>query len=158
MDSLIVARSLHVLGVIIWIGGLWMVTTVVLPAIRNRDLGPDLLFSFHAIERRFVWHARAAVLLVGVTGFYMVATFDLWVRFADPAFWWMHVMITVWAIFAVLLFAGEPLVLHRLFPGWVGQDPDRTFTWFHRAHVLLLIMSLLTALIATAGAHGWQFP
>lgn len=158
MDSLVIARVLHVLGLIIWMGGLWMVTTVILPAIRTRDLGPDMLATFHAIERRFVWHARAAVLLVGVTGLHMSAGFDLWSRFADPAFWWMHAMVAVWSIFALFLFVGEPLVLHRLFPRWMKHDPDRAFSWFHRLHGLLLIVSLITAIGASAGAHGWQFP
>lgn len=157
MDSLIIARALHVFGLVIWIGGLWMVTTVVLPAIRHGEFGPDKLAAFHAIERRFVWHARTAVLLVGVSGLYMTAAFDLGSRFADPAFWWMHAMVGIWSIFAVLLFVGEPLVLHRLFPRWTRHNPDRTFAWFHRLHGLLLVLSLVTICGASAGAHGWQF-
>jgi hypothetical protein len=39
MDDIVIARGLHVLGVVIWIGGLAMVTTVLLPAIRRGDLG-----------------------------------------------------------------------------------------------------------------------
>jgi uncharacterized membrane protein len=33
MDDVIVARALHVLAVIVWIGGVSMATTVALPAI-----------------------------------------------------------------------------------------------------------------------------
>ncbi len=32
VDWGIVARAIHVLGVIVWIGGVWFVTTVLLPA------------------------------------------------------------------------------------------------------------------------------
>ncbi len=71
MDSLAITRSLHVLTVISWIGGVAMVTMVVLPAIRRGDLGPSRLQEFEAIERRFVWHARIATLIVGLTGLYM---------------------------------------------------------------------------------------
>jgi putative copper export protein len=39
MDDVIIARALHVLGVVIWIGGVAMVTMVVLPALRRGDLG-----------------------------------------------------------------------------------------------------------------------
>jgi hypothetical protein len=33
MDGVVIARALHVLGVVIWIGGVAMVTMVVLPAV-----------------------------------------------------------------------------------------------------------------------------
>ena len=39
MDDIAVARALHVLAVVIWIGGVSMATTVMLPAIRRGDLG-----------------------------------------------------------------------------------------------------------------------
>jgi len=87
VDGSTLARTLHILGVVIWIGGVSMATTVALVAVRRGDLGPDRVKAFHAIERRFVWQARAAVLLVGATGFYMTAVLDLWDRFAGPAFW-----------------------------------------------------------------------
>jgi uncharacterized membrane protein len=55
MDDVITARALHVLAVVIWIGGVAMVKTVALPAARRKELGPDALKAFHAIEHRFVW-------------------------------------------------------------------------------------------------------
>ena len=41
MDDVVIARALHVLGVVVWIGGVSMVTTIALPAIRRGDLGGD---------------------------------------------------------------------------------------------------------------------
>ena len=35
MDDLALARSLHVVAVVLWIGGVGFVTTVLLPAIRR---------------------------------------------------------------------------------------------------------------------------
>jgi uncharacterized membrane protein len=58
MNDVAIARALHVLAVVIWIGGLAMVTMVVLPAVRRGDVGPNRLQVFEAIERRFVWPAR----------------------------------------------------------------------------------------------------
>ncbi|MFZ5746549.1 MAG: hypothetical protein ACOY45_02700 [Pseudomonadota bacterium] len=158
MDLPFLARALHVLGVVVWIGGLWMVTAVILPAVRRGDFGPDRLAAFHAVERRFVWHARAALLVVGASGFAMTAELDVWWRFADPAYWWMHAMVALWTIFLLILFVGEPLVLHRLFPAWVRHDEARAFAWFQRFHILLLVMSCATVLGAVAGAHGWTPP
>ena len=104
MDDVIIALALHVLAVVIWIGGVSMVTTVALPAVRRGDLGQDRLRAFQAFEHRFVWQARSAVILVGLTGFYMVARLDLWDRFRGLTFWWMHAMACLWLIFAFVLF------------------------------------------------------
>jgi uncharacterized membrane protein len=156
MDEVGLARALHVLAVVIWIGGAAMATSVILPAIRRGDLGEDRLKAFHAIERRFVWQARTAVLIVGATGFYMVARLDLFGRFSSPTFWWMHAMVGVWALFMVVLFVAEPLVLHRHFGRWAKARPKLAFAWLQRAHWLLVGISLITILGAVAGSHGWS--
>ncbi len=155
IDDLALARALHILGVIIWIGGVSMVTTVALPAIRRGALGADRLAAFQALERRFAWQARIAVLVVGLSGFYLIERFDMWSRFASAHFWWMHAMLFVWSLFFLLLFVAEPLIAHRYFDDWAGRDPDRAFTVMHRAHMLLLTLSLLTVFGAMAGSHGW---
>jgi uncharacterized membrane protein len=41
MGRLAFARVLHVLAVVVWIGGLSIVTTTLLPAIRRGELGAD---------------------------------------------------------------------------------------------------------------------
>ena len=65
MDDVILGLVLHGLAVAIWIGGVSMVTTVVLPAIRRGRPGADRFGAFKAIERRFAWRARMAVIVAG---------------------------------------------------------------------------------------------
>ena len=115
MDDVVIARALHVLAVVIWIGGVAMVTMVVLPAVRRGDIGPNRLQVFEAIERRFVWHARLATVIVGLTGFYMTQRLGLVGPVRLGEFWWMHAMVCLWLLFTVVLFVAEPLVLHRWF-------------------------------------------
>lgn len=156
MDDVIIARALHVLAVVIWIGGVSMATTVALPAIRRGGLGEDRLRAFEAFEHRFVWQARAAVIVVGLTGFYMTARLNLWARFRELTFWWMHAMVCLWLLFAFILFIGEPFILHRHFRDWVSRGPDAAFARLHHLHRVLLILSLVTIFGAVAGAHGWS--
>lgn len=155
MDGVALARVLHVLGVVVWIGGVAMVTAVVLPAARS--LGPpDIRIRvFGAMEHRFAWIARGMVLIVGASGFYMVSALDLWDRFASPAFWWMHAMVAIWAIFAFVLFVAEPLFLHRRLGERARQDPEGTFALMQRFHWIMLLASLITIAGAMAGAHGY---
>ncbi|VTZ28617.1 hypothetical protein MPC1_990006 [Methylocella tundrae] len=54
IDGVIIARALHVLAVVIWIGEVMMATTVVLRAVRRGDLGADPLKALQTIEHRFV--------------------------------------------------------------------------------------------------------
>src|ERR1700730_2620305 len=78
MDGLAVARVLHVLDVVVWIGGVSIVTTAVLPAVRRSEFGANWLAAFQAIERRFAWQARVAIVIVGLTGLYMIVQADMW--------------------------------------------------------------------------------
>jgi uncharacterized membrane protein len=154
MDGVVVTRAFHVLAVVIWIGGVAMVTMVVLPAVRRGDLGPNRLEVFEAIERRFAWTARITTLIVALSGFYMTDRLGLWDRFRSGEFWWMHSMVGVWLLFTVILFVAEPLVLDRWFHERATTAPDDAFAWLQRAHWLLLVISLITILAAVAGSHG----
>ena len=154
MDDVVIARALHVLAIVIWIGGVAMITMVVLPALRRGDLGPNRLQVFEAVERRFTWHARSAAVIVGSTGFYMTDRLDLWGRFPSAEFWWMHAMVCLWLIFTLVLFVAEPLFLHRWFHARARAAPDTAFALLQRGHWLLLALSLITILGAVAGSQG----
>jgi uncharacterized membrane protein len=146
MTGVVIARVLHVLGVVIWIGGVSMATTVALPAVRHSDFGENRLRAFKAIERRFVWQARSALILVGLTGFYLMWRLDLWDRFRLVGFWWMHAMVGVWLLYAFVLFVAEPFILQRHFDRWAVARPRATFAWLHRVHWVLLLLSMVTIL------------
>ena len=65
MDPAIVTRTLHVLGVVLWIGGVAFVTTVLLPSVRRLKSPAERVAFFEAIEGRFAWQARVTTVLVG---------------------------------------------------------------------------------------------
>lgn len=154
MNEFAIARAVHVLAVVLWIGGVAFVTTVLLPAVGRMQAPGQRLAFFDAIERRFAWQARVTTLLAGITGFWMTHRFGLWPRFADPAFWWMHAMVLVWAVFTLMLFVLEPLVLHRWLQMRSGRDPEGTYALVQRLHWALLAASLVTLLGAVTGSHG----
>jgi uncharacterized membrane protein len=154
MDEIVVARALHVVGVVLWIGGVGFVTTVLLPAIRDMKSREERVSFFEKIEGKFAWQARATTLLVGASGFYITISWDLWDRFQSIAYWWMHTMVLVWILFTVMLFIAEPLFLHRWFLRNAKAKPESTYRLIERMHWVLLAISLLTVLGAVAGSHG----
>lgn len=152
MDEAI-ARAIHVIAVLLWIGGVAFVTTIVLPVLRRSREPAERLPLFRAIEQRFAPQARVTTLLAGLSGLYMLFRLDLWDRFLTPSFWWMHAMVIVWLLFAAMLFVAEPLGLHRRPTG----EPATHLARIERLHWVLLALSLITLFGAVAGSHGLLF-
>ncbi len=157
METYILARALHVLGVVLWIGGVAMVTTVLLPATRRLKSPEERVQFFERVEQRFAWQARATTLLTGLSGFYMLYLLDAWSRYSSFAYWWVHAMTVVWAIFTLVLFVLEPLFLHKLFLRKAKDNPEKTFKIIQTMHWILLTISLIAVFGAVLGSHGWVF-
>ncbi|ERJ19440.1 hypothetical protein SSPSH_001508 [Salinisphaera shabanensis E1L3A] len=146
------ALAVHVLSVVWWIGGLAFVTLVFLPALR-RELDDDPPRLFEAIEHRFSLQARIALILTGLSGFYLLYAFDAWAWLALPRFWWLQAMIGYWLLFALALFVAEPLgLMQRLFFG--ARDPNRAWRYFHALHAALLAGGAVIIAAAVAANHG----
>lgn len=92
MNELTLARIIHLLGVVLWIGGVAMITTVLLPVTAKMHSVAEKIEFFEYIENRFT----------------------------ELRYWWMHAMVIVWLLYAIairfgatsiLLYVLEPLVL-----------------------------------------------
>jgi len=156
MDDVTLARALHVLAVVHWIGGLAFVSLIVLPLARSRGSAEEGLALFSAVERRFAAQVRISIVLVGLTGFWMVGRLALWDRFLDPHFWWMWSMVGLWLFFVLMLFVIEPL-LHRQFQGEAGPGGPAAVRRMLYLHAVLLGLAAITVVGAVAGAHGLSF-
>ena len=154
MHDVVLARLLHVLGMVLWIGGVAFVTLVLLPAAKRWDDPTQGIAVFEQAEHRFSLHAKVWTLLTGLSGFYLAWRFDLWSRFLELRFWWMHAMVVIWVMFSIVLFVLEPLFLHRWFAERARRDPAGTLALVTRFHCVLLIASLVTVAGAVAGSHG----
>ena len=157
MDDVTIARGLHVLGVVIWIGGVSMVTTVILPAVRRFKNPQERVAFFEAVENRFAWQARLTTLLTGLSGFYMMYALGLWERYSSKAYFWVHMMTAVWLIFTIVLFILEPLFLGKWFHRRATVDPEGTFRIVQTLHWVLLTVSLITVFASLLGAHGVEY-
>jgi uncharacterized membrane protein len=154
MDDVTVARAIHVLAVIHWMGGVGFVTAVVLPAIAAAADPSSRLALFEAIERRFSIQVKVSVPVAGLSGAYMVDRLDIWNRFFIPEGWWLAAMAIVWLLFMVILFIAEPFVLRDWFRRRATADPAGAFRFVQRAHWGVLTAGAGTAAAAVLGAHG----
>jgi len=153
-DYFVLARALHVVGVVLWIGGVAFVTTVLIPALKHSADPDQRLGLFESLEGRFSFQAKLTTLVTGLSGFYLLSVIDGWSRYLDPQFWWLHLMTLVWILFTLVLFVFEPLFLHRLFHTQATANSVTAFNLLHRMHWLLLLISLTAVFGAVAGVHG----
>ena len=157
MNDIAFAVAIHLAAIVWWIGGVAMVTTVLLPAARKMDDPGAGLAMFRRVEERFAWHARGATLLAAASGFYMIEVLGLWPYFRVPTYWWLDAMVFVWGIFTIVLFVAEPLFVHRWLERQAATAPARTLMLLQRLHWVALIVSVVTVLGAAAGSHGMAF-
>jgi uncharacterized membrane protein len=154
IDDLALARAIHILSLVHWIGGVAAVTTIILPRARELPDARDALAAFEAFERRFAWQARISILLAGLSGVYMLMKFDAWDRFQYASFWWMHLMVAVWVLFALMIYIVEPIVIHKLFHQFALRQKDRAFAMAIRFHMFALLISVIAIAAGVLGAHG----
>lgn len=152
-----IARALHVIGVVLWIGGVAFVTTTLIPSLRKLPDEEKRLELFELLEGKFAFQARIVTLITGLTGFYMLEFMNAWGRYQQLQYWWIHLMTLVWLIFTLVLFVLEPLVLHRKFREMATSNSEGAFTRLHRMHKVLLTLSLIAVFGSVAGAHGLLF-
>jgi len=157
LNIFILTRTLHIVGVVFWIGGVAFVTTVLIPSLKRTINKKDRLTLFEQLEGKFSFQAKISTLITGGTGLYMIIFLDAWNRYLQIQYWWIHLMTIVWLIFTIVLFILEPLVLHRWFREQATKDSDKSFKWLHRLHIVLLSLSVLAILGAMAGSHGFTF-
>jgi len=149
-DLFIIARSIHVIAIVFWIGGVAFVTSVLIPAIRRTQSPENRLNLFELLEGRFSFQAKLTTLVTGVSGFYMVSVMNLWSSMPG----WIHLMIFIWAVFSLVLFVFEPLFLHKWFHKQAQKNSDRTFFVLQVMHLVLLLLSIAAVFGGVAGVHG----
>ncbi len=157
MSDLTIARAVHILSVVIWMGGVSFVTIVLIPMLRRSSFQQDQLTIFNIVENRFASIARIMVLLAGISGFYMTYKLEAWSRFSQLQFFWMHAMVFVWSLFFLALFVIEPFILRN--HGRMVKD-GHSITNLRKTqiiHSVILALSLITIVVSVLGAHGFFY-
>ena len=154
IDDFDLARAIHVLALVHWIGGVAAVTTIVLPNARRLPEAKEAIAAFEAFERPFAFQARISILFAGLSGAYMLMKLDAWNRFEQVSFWWLHLMVIVWILFALMIYVLEPLVIHRRFHDFAIRDKDFAFALAARLHAIALCVAFIAIAAGVLGAHG----
>ncbi|OGP14349.1 MAG: hypothetical protein A2052_09715 [Deltaproteobacteria bacterium GWA2_54_12] len=148
----------HLLAVILWIGGLAFVTGIVLPmAIKTPDALQKVL-TFQRVEHRFAPLAKWYNIITGISGFAMVWMMgwqDLYFTRAGLA---LTFMTAIWLFWFVMLVGLEPIVIRKMLEKMVREgdkmDIDGIFRKVKKLHWFMVAISLAAAAAGAIVAHG----
>ena len=150
---------IHVLTVILWIGGLAFVTTMVFPLIFKTPDALQKVLLFQRIEHKFAKVARYYNLIVGVSGFIMVAMRGWHRVMFTKAGAGLTVMTAIWIFWFIMLFGLEPIVIKKMLEnmakGGDKMDIDGIFAKLNRMHWVMMAVSLIAAAAGITFAHGY---
>jgi uncharacterized membrane protein len=139
MEILII---IHVLSVVLWIGGVGFVTMVTFPALQAMEDSMEKVRFFMGVERRFSRLARAYVIIVGITGVLLFFHRGGFGGIISP---WIAIVlgfkVLIWLLFAILLFGAEKHLMKILVSSRTAQDS--AFRRMVIFHWVMLIMSIL---------------
>lgn len=143
-------KTLHLIAVIIWIGGAFFVTFCVLPTLTSIDESQQSII-FHGLEKRFVWIARTCAIVTLFTGVGMINITNLWSSLGKV--WWWHPMIALWILFALILFILEPFVM-RSFCHSSGKMNLRRMKIIHYLMIVFSFFAIALMILGQSGAFN----
>lgn len=142
----VIALTVHVLSVVIWIGGVAFVTLVTFPMILRMEKSLEMVMVFQGVEHRFGKIAKVMVILAGLSGLYLIN-----VKGFSAGVW---IMIVLWAVYASLLFGLEKMIFKKLFSKPDKQaDMKTVFNMLQVFHWVVLGLSLFAIAAGVYAGH-----
>ena len=150
---------IHILTVILWIGGLGFITILILPMVVKMPDALQKVLLFQRIEHRFAPIARYYTVIVGVTGVSMFFILDLTSIVFTKEGMFLLIMIAIWVFWVVMLFGLEPLIVKRILDNLSKQkgkdlEIEDLFNRMNILHFVLLFLSLTAATSGIIFAHS----
>ena len=145
--------AIHVLGVVVWIGGVAFVTMIVFPMIMKMEGSLEKVLFFQGLEHRFSKIAKLCVLIVGLTGAWLLYLTGEWSLLLKTSGIGPTIMLAVW-IFYVLVLLFEAKLFKVIFRKETEQDMGKVFFRVTVFHWVVLGLSLLAVGVGVLAGHG----
>lgn len=149
---------IHVLAVILWIGGLAFVTILIFPSLYKMQEALQKVLFFQRIEHRFAPLARIYSATVGITGIVMLVHTGWYKLLFTREGLFLTIMFLIWVMWIVMLFGLEPLVIKRMLARMAKSgekmEIDSVFKRMNVMQWVLLFVSMVAAACGIMFAHG----
>ncbi len=144
---------IHVICVIVWIGGVTFVTTVVFPMMYRTEGSLEKALLFQGVEHRFAAIVKWMIGITGVTG--------LWILYAKYGFGILSqargigvvIMIFAWAFYTTVLLS-ERKIFAKIFADPEKIDMNKALKMIHVMHWFLLTVSYSAVAAGVWFGHG----
>lgn len=148
--------AVHVIAVVLWIGGVAFMTMVVFPMIMRMENSLEKVLFFQGVEHRFAKIAKTSVVVVGVTGVLLLYMTGEWNIMFKASGIGPTLMAIVW-LFYVLVLMFEGRLFKAIFRGEAQQDTAKVFYRLSVFHWVILGLSLLAVGVGIWAGHGGRF-
>ncbi len=131
---------IHVICVIVWIGGVSFVTTVIFPMMYRTEGSLEKALLFQGVEHRFAGMVKWLIGIVGVTGFGLLhAQYGFEVLTTGRGIG-IVIMLFAWALYTTILLS-ERKIFARIFADPEKIDMNKALRMINAMHWALLTIS-----------------
>jgi len=130
----------HVIGVIIWVGGVGFVTMVIFPMMYRTEGSLEKALLFQGVEHRFAGIVRWLIVVVGVTGFWLLSSRYGFGILTELRGLGIAIMLFAWTFYTVVILS-EKKIFSRLFAEPEKIDMDKALRMINTMHWVLLTIS-----------------
>ncbi len=139
---------LHVVAVVLWIGGVGFVTMVLFPALQVMEDSMEKVKFFLRFEKRFSIFAKIYIVLVGITGVFLFINRGGFGGLTTGEVNLLGFKVFIWLLFAILLFGAERRLMKVLISSQTA--PDVAFRRLSLFHWVMLILTLIAIAFGVA--------
>jgi len=151
MSDYSIVRAIHLIAVIVWVGGVTLVAVILIPLFVTKKERENAFALFNQIKKKFMAQARFTTVITGGTGFYLLHSQDGWGRYLSLDYWWLHAMTLAWLLYSLIAFVMDPFVTGAKMTALAERNPPprdylhifRYTQWWHLVFLGLCFLSIL---------------
>lgn len=143
---------LHVLAVVIWIGGVAFVTAIVFPVLGRMEDSMAKVSFFMGFEKRFQFLAKILVIIAGATGILLFFERGGLRSLTNTEALLLGYKFSVWLLYFALLFGAEKRLMATLIsPTTPVEKAFKRMTLFHWVVLILSLLAIISGIRLVRG-------
>lgn len=145
--------ALHVVTIVLWIGGVAFVTINIFPLLLTMEDSLEKIMLFQRVENKFARQARFYAWTAGISGailLYLTGEYKMLFSISGIG---VTVMLIVWFIYTFIL-TFEKRIFKVLFSQPERLDTQKIFKRLNIFHWFVLGLSLVAVFIGVLSGHG----
>lgn len=151
-----ILTAIHVVTVVLWIGGVSFVTIVIFPMLLETGDSLEKVLMFQRVETVFARQARYYAWIAGITGFLLLYLKGMETLLFTKQTIGVSIMLVAW-IFYTLVLTFEKRIFKTIFSDSSKYDATKIFRLLARFHWVILIVSLGAVFFGVWAGHGGTF-